>query len=142
LVTHNYGHLRDLCRDLTDAGLGGGVLFYLPGYNARYDAGYPLYSPSDELGGSEGFAEMVSAVHQAGHWVMPHVNIRGCDPYRPYFEEVQDLAVPYDPEEARKEDGRLESVMTTGRLGSQTFLRITRAHPPVNTLGAVPLGTP
>jgi hypothetical protein len=95
-VMHNYGHVRDLCRELRAAGLGGGILFYLPGYNDRYDAGYPLYGPCEALGGADGFAEMIAAIHDAGHRVMAHTNPYGADPYQAYFEEVEDLALAYD----------------------------------------------
>ena len=100
-VAHSYAHLRDLCRELTSAGVGGGVLFYLPGYHNRYDAGFPLYGPCGELGGAEGFREMIEAVHQAGHRVMIHCMVWGADPCQPYFEEVEDLAAPVDEAERR-----------------------------------------
>jgi len=100
-VAHSYAHLRDLCREMASAGMGGGVLFYLPGYHNRYDAGYPLYGPCDELGGAGGFREMIDAVHQAGHRVTIHCMVWGADPCQPFFEEVEDLAAPVDEAERR-----------------------------------------
>jgi hypothetical protein len=105
-VMHSFAHLRDLCRELKAAGMGGGILFYLPGHNNRYDAGYPLFEPSSALGGAEGFREMVAAVHEAGHFVMPHACIWGADPYQSFFEEVEALAVPWTEREEIP-DGRL-----------------------------------
>jgi hypothetical protein len=106
-IAHNYAHVRDLCREMTAAGVGGGVLFYLPGHHDRYDAGFPFYGPCDALGGEAGFREMVAAIHDAGHWVMPHVCIWGADPYQHYFEEIEELAVPWSEDEA----------IPNGRLG-------------------------
>ena len=100
-VAHSYAHLRDLCREMSSAGMGGGVLFYLPGYHNRYDAGFPLYDPCRELGGADGFREMIDAVHQAGHRVMIHCMVWGADPCQPFFEEIEDLAAPADEAERR-----------------------------------------
>ncbi len=98
-VAHTYAQVRDLCREMKAAGIGGGVLFYVPGYHDRYDAGYPLYAPYEVLGGPRGFSEMVEAVHDAGHRVMCHVCLWGADPYQLFFDEVEGLAVPWNETE-------------------------------------------
>ncbi|MCK4298614.1 MAG: sulfatase-like hydrolase/transferase [Planctomycetes bacterium] len=46
----------------------------------RTDDGYPLYGPSDRLGGEGSFREMVEAVHDAGHQIMVHTCLWGADP--------------------------------------------------------------
>ena len=100
-VAHSYAHLRDLCREMAAADMGGGVLFYLPGYHNRYDAGFPLYGPCERLGGASGLREMVDAVHEAGHRVMIHCMVWGADPCQPYFEEIENLVAPIDEAERR-----------------------------------------
>ncbi|MCC7355890.1 MAG: hypothetical protein IT330_19295 [Anaerolineae bacterium] len=98
-VTHSYAHLRNLVQEMKQAGMGGGVLFYLTGHHDLYDRRFPFFGPSDLIGGAQGFKEMVGAVHDAGHWVMPHCAIWSVDPYQPYFEEFEDIALIFSETE-------------------------------------------
>ncbi|MBI3974361.1 MAG: hypothetical protein HY332_24030 [Chloroflexi bacterium] len=92
-VAHTYTHLRDFVRELQALGVPPGAVFYLPGWNAPMDSGYPHYVPAQELGGRSGFRDAIQAAHDAGYRVMPHVHPRDADPYRPQFEQLLPLAL-------------------------------------------------
>ncbi|MBI3974357.1 MAG: hypothetical protein HY332_24010 [Chloroflexi bacterium] len=92
-VAHNYLHLRDCVRDLHALGLPPGAVFYVPGWCAPYDGGYPEYRPAPELGGRGAFREAVDAAHDAGYRIMVHTLAWGADPSRRDFERLAPAAV-------------------------------------------------
>ncbi|TWF94359.1 hypothetical protein [Saccharopolyspora dendranthemae] len=47
------------------------VLAYLPGWEGRYYYAYPRYRPGEDLGGADGFAELVRTAHDLGFRLMP-----------------------------------------------------------------------
>ncbi|SFT03231.1 hypothetical protein [Saccharopolyspora flava] len=47
------------------------VLAYLPGWEGRYYYAYPRYRPGPDLGGDEGFAELVRTARELGFRLMP-----------------------------------------------------------------------
>ncbi len=85
-IAHNYQHLIDLCKDMRKARAPKDTLFYLPGWNYKYDAHYPEYSPTPELGGPKKFKQMVDTAHECGYRIMVHTMPCGVDPYLPQFE--------------------------------------------------------
>jgi hypothetical protein len=100
-VAHTYTHLRDLARELKELGVPPGALFYLPGWCAPYDRGYPDYVPAPELGGRAGFREAIDALHDGGYRAMVHTLAWGADPYRPGFDRLAHLAVRAQPHHPR-----------------------------------------
>lgn len=58
------------------------VLAYLPGWEGRYYYDYPRYEPSPELGGPEGFAELVATARELGTRVMPMFGGNGANAVR------------------------------------------------------------
>jgi hypothetical protein len=47
------------------------VLVFLPGFNGRYYYDYPIYDPDPDLGGVEGFRNLVNIAHELGMHVVP-----------------------------------------------------------------------
>jgi len=47
------------------------VLVFLPAWDGRYYYNYPKYEPSEYMGGTEGFASLISAAHRLGFRVVP-----------------------------------------------------------------------
>ena len=47
------------------------VLVFLPGFNGRYYYDYPVYDPDPDLGGVEGFRNLVNVAHELGMHVVP-----------------------------------------------------------------------
>lgn len=92
-VAHTYTHLRDLVGELHDLGVPTKTLFYLTGWCGPFDAWYPSYEPTLELGGRNAFAEAIRALHEAGYRAMVHAHPRDADPYRPGIEKLLRLAV-------------------------------------------------
>lgn len=92
-VAHNYKHLRDFAQELRTLGVPPGAVFYIPGWSAPYDGGYPNYVPAPELGGRAAFADAVAAAHDAGYRIMVHTLAWGADPSRPDFERLVPAAV-------------------------------------------------
>lgn len=121
-ITHDYEDVRNLVHDLKDAGCPADTLFYLPGWQGPYDALYPSYWPSLELGGEEGFRRMVDAMHDSGYRVMIHTNGWGIDPYHPEIDQLEKYILRY-------EDGGFIGWQTDGRwLPPSRSVKITSAH--------------
>lgn len=53
------------------------VLVFLPGWDGRYYYNYPLYRPSERLGGAAGFAGLVEGAHALGMHVAPMLGLNG-----------------------------------------------------------------
>lgn len=47
------------------------ALVYIPGWDGRYYFNYPLYRPSERLGGESGFRKLVDGAHALGMHVVP-----------------------------------------------------------------------
>jgi hypothetical protein len=90
-ICHDYSDVAALAEDLAGAGCPKNTLFYLPGWNADYDAGYPTYRPHSDLGGETKFRSMIETLHGNGFRVMVHTNPWGIDPSHPEFAGFKDL---------------------------------------------------
>jgi len=93
VISHDYGDVTRMARDLQKAGCPQETLFYLPGWAGPYDAVYPTYAPHDELGGDEPFREMMDTMHACGFRVMVHTNPWGLDPCHPDIDRCLQYVV-------------------------------------------------
>lgn len=104
-ICHNYSDLTSLADDLKKVGCPPESLFYLAGWNAAYDAGFPDYRPCAELGGEDGFKRMIERIHDNGYRTMLHANPKGIDPFCPNIERLLPFVI-------RGADGRMKSWQT------------------------------
>src|SRR5699024_11051749 len=47
------------------------VLAFLPGWDGRYYYNYPLYEPSERMGGEKGLKRLVEKAHELGIRIVP-----------------------------------------------------------------------
>lgn len=66
-------HLQFIARHIE----GRRVLVYIPGWDGRYYFNYPLYRPSERLGGEAGFRDLVDGLHALGMHVVPMFGLNG-----------------------------------------------------------------
>lgn len=126
-ICHDYDDVAGLAEELGKAGCPAGTLFYLPGWNADYDAGYPTYRPHDDLGGEERFRRMVEALHGRGYRLMVHTNPGGVDPSHPEFHRFEPLL-------RRKPDGSLSGwQLGPGEMPPSKILKFRTGRIPLET---------
>ena len=97
-ITHDYGDVLKLARELKAIGCAQDTLFYIPGWQGAYDSTHPTYWPHPELGGEATFRAMVDGLHEGGFRVMIHSTGWGIDPYHPDIDGLDKLVM-------RDEDG-------------------------------------
>lgn len=70
------------------------TLLYLPGFaNNGIDSGAPDYTPSEQLGGEEGFRALIEGAHGLGYRVMVHTNVLAMAFTHPEFERFEPMQV-------------------------------------------------
>lgn len=106
-VSHDYGDLLRLARDIRELRQPGEILFYIPGWQGAYDSTHPTYRPHPELGGERQFRHTMEALHEWGFRVMIHTTAWGIDPYHPDIDRLVDLV-------RRRDDGSLHGWQTDG----------------------------
>lgn len=80
-ISHDFKDVVGLAREIKKHRDPKQVLLYIPGWQGAYDSGHPGYRPAPELGGEQGFGEMVKALHDWGFKLMIHTTSYGIDPY-------------------------------------------------------------
>ncbi|HEY8588495.1 MAG TPA: hypothetical protein VIL55_02970 [Naasia sp.] len=78
-VFHDYADMSRLLTRIADEVDPAATLVYLPGWEGRYYHEYPIYRPAQELGGDDGFADLVGAAHSLGFRLMPMFGAHGAN---------------------------------------------------------------
>lgn len=53
------------------------AMAFLPAWDGRYYHRYPIYEPSEAMGGAEGFASLVATAHRLGFRIVPMLGANG-----------------------------------------------------------------
>jgi hypothetical protein len=88
---HDFKDVADIASDMKQYIDPKKVLFYIPGWQGKFDSSHPYYEPSKDLGGAEAFESMLNAVHDMGYRVMVHTTVFGVDPYLPDIDSLEKL---------------------------------------------------
>ena len=70
-VFNTYKRQLEILEWIADRIDGSLVLVFLPGWDGRYYYDYPRYEPDPDLGGPEGFRELIEGAHELGMHVLP-----------------------------------------------------------------------
>lgn len=62
---------------------------HVVGWDGPWDMTWPAYQPGEELGGSEGFHQMMQTVHRLGYKIGLHMNVMGFSFQHPQFDELK-----------------------------------------------------
>ena len=91
------------------------VLVFLASWDGRYYWDYPLYRPSDRMGGEAGFRTLVAEARNLGFRMMPMFGANTANRQQPAFAQVADAATS-------KIDGdRMD--LSTGSIGTTIAIR-------------------
>lgn len=119
-IAHNYEDAIRLIEELDNKELADGTLLYIPGWHSPYDTQYPAYAPSDELGGTVMFREMLESADKAGVTIMPHLNYWAYDVKSGLIDDYADFQV-------RNEQGQpmgWAGTMKTGYTNPLAYMRV------------------
>lgn len=70
-VFNTFADMEKILEWVTDRIDGRHVLVFLPGWDGRYYYNYPLYKPSERMGGEKGLKKLVKKAHELGVKVVP-----------------------------------------------------------------------
>lgn len=76
-VFNTFDQMGAILEDITADLPGDRILAYLPGWEGRYYRQYPIYEPSADLGGVDGFARLVATAKRLGVHLMPMFGANG-----------------------------------------------------------------
>jgi hypothetical protein len=62
---------------------------HVVGWDGPWDWTWPAFQPGEELGGVEGFHQMMRTVHRLGYKIGLHMNVMGFSYKHPQFEELK-----------------------------------------------------
>jgi hypothetical protein len=91
-VFNDYARMRDILRWMATRIPADRVLAFLAAWDGRYYWDYPLYQPSDRMGGGSGFASLVADAQALGFAVMPMFGANTANRRQPMFATVADAA--------------------------------------------------
>jgi hypothetical protein len=119
-IAHNYADAIRLVKELAQRQLGKGMLLYIPGWHAPYDTGYPAYKPSEALGGTQQFSDLIRIATDHGICVMPHLNFWAYDVSSSLLPDYMDYQV-------RDDEGKpmgWPGILRTGYTNPLAYMRI------------------
>lgn len=123
-ISHNYADAIRLVKELAQRQIGKGMLLYLPGWHAPYDTGYPAYKPSDALGGTQQFHDLIRIATDHGICVMPHLNFWAYDVSSGLLPDYLDYQVRDDQGKPMGWPG----ILKTGYTNPLAYMRIDDAR--------------
>jgi hypothetical protein len=62
---------------------------HVVGWDGPWDMTWPAFQPGEELGGSEGFHQMMGTVRRLGYKIGLHMNVMGFSYQHPQFDELE-----------------------------------------------------
>jgi len=62
---------------------------HVVGWDGPWDMTWPAFQPGEELGGSEGFHQLMRTVHRLGYKIGLHMNVMGLSYQHPQFGELE-----------------------------------------------------
>jgi hypothetical protein len=91
-VFNDYARMLAILRWMATRVPAGRVLVFLASWDGRYYWDYPLYQPSDRMGGEAGFRMLIESARSLGFRMMPMFGANTANREQPVFSQVADAA--------------------------------------------------
>jgi hypothetical protein len=91
-VFNDYARMRETLRWIATRIPADRVLAFLAAWDGRYYWDYPIYRPSDRMGGERGFASLVADAQSLGFRMMPMFGANAANRRQPMFGQIADAA--------------------------------------------------
>ncbi len=92
-ITHTFNNMKDRLEEISKLINPKNVLFYISGWDDWYDIANVEFTPSNDLGGLQGFKDMVSYGHKLGFRLCLYINAIAINLKHPLWERFKDHQV-------------------------------------------------